>query len=128
MLEYFDDFDRVALDIYLDATSYNPATGQVESGYQFSETVSAFVYQASAMQGAVSDRIVDQSELVGLYESAVDKKAVLLFGDEWYEVVGTDNVLQQDEVFVFGLKRTEKPSIIGGTPERPTVLGDKAVI
>jgi hypothetical protein len=128
MLEYFDDFDRVALDIYLDATSYNPATGQVESGYQFSETINAFVYQASAMQGAVSDRIVDQSELVGLYEGVVDKTAVILFAEEWYEVVGTDNVLQQDEVFVFGLKRTEKPNIVGGSPERPNVLGDKVVI
>jgi hypothetical protein len=124
MLEYFDDFDRVALDIYSDATAYNPATGQVTSGYQLSETIKAFVYQASAMQGAVSDRIVDQSELVGLYEGDVSRDALIYFGEEWYQVVGTDNILQQDDVFVFGLKRTEKPNVIGGMADRMKVLGD----
>ena len=113
----------VALDIYSDATAYNPATGQVTSGYQLSETIKAFVYQASAMQGAVSDRIVDQSELVGLYEGDVSRDALIYFGEEWYQVVGTDNILQQDDVFVFGLKRTEKPNVIGGMADRMKVLG-----
>ena len=35
-----------------------------------------------------------------------------------------DNILFQNEVWVFGLKRTEKPNVISGVIERPVVLGD----
>lgn len=111
MLEYFDDIDRKEVEIYLDATSYNPATGQVESGYKFDKEISAFVFQSTAMQGAISDKIVDQSDYIVVYENEIPKSALMYFNKEWYQVVGADDVLFQDCVWTYGLKRTEKPEV-----------------
>jgi hypothetical protein len=111
VLEYFDDIDRKEVEIYLDATSYNPATGQVESGYKFDKGISAFVFQSTAMQGAISDKIVDQSDYIVVYEHEIPKTALMYFNKEWYQVVGADDVLFQDCVWVYGLKRTEKPEV-----------------
>ncbi len=111
MLQYFEDWTRVELSLYEDATSYNPTTGQVESGYKENGTIKAFVFQSSAMQGVVSDKIVDQSDYIVVYENEIPKTALMYFNKEWYQVVGADDVLFQDCVWVYGLKRTEKPEV-----------------
>lgn len=112
MLEHFNDWPRVELQLYYDATSYNPATGEVERGYKKGNKIEAFAYQASAMQGAISDKIVDQSDLVVVYEKMVDKESLVNFNGEWYQVISPDDVLFQGEVITFGLKRTEKPEVV----------------
>jgi hypothetical protein len=124
VLEHFNDWDRVELQLYEDATSYNPATGQVESGYILGRAIDAFVFQSNSMQGVVSDKIVDQSDYVVVYETAISETAIVFFNDGYFQVVGVDNILFQNEVWVFGLKRTEKPNVVSGVIERPLVLGD----
>ena len=123
MLEYFDDLDRKEIELYEYIKSYNPATGSTESGYKFDKEISAFVFQSTAMQGAISDKIIDQSEYVVVFETAIAKTGVVYFNKEWYQIVGADDVLFQDCVWVYGLKRTERPAVLEGEPERPFVIG-----
>ena len=110
ILQYFDDFDQVDVVLYYEATSYNPATGKVERSYTKRGDYLMWVYQASAMQSLVSDKIIDQSDLVAIGGELIDKADVAKVGDEYYNVVSPDDILHQGEVFVAGLKRTEKPA------------------
>lgn len=124
MLEHFSDWKRTALTLYYSSATYNPNTGKVEKGYKIRGEIKAFVYQSSAMQGLVSDKIIDQSDFVGVYEQAVDTSDVAEIDGVFYELVGVDNVMFQDSVWTFGLKRTEMPDILTTF----TVWGDKYVL
>ena len=53
MLEHFDDWDR-ELQLYYDATSYNPATGQ--AGYILRRSLLTLCFQSTSMQGVVSTK------------------------------------------------------------------------
>ena len=116
MLEHFRDWKRTELTLYYSDSVYNPTTGQYSRGYVKRGDIQAFVYQSSSMQGLVADKIIDQSDYVGVYEDEVVRTDIAKMGDEYFEVVGPDNVMFQDSVWTFGLKRTEKPDIVEVTP------------
>ena len=125
MLEHFKDWEQSTLTLYFSDASYNQATGRVEKSYKKREDIKAWVYQSSAMQGLVSDKVIDQSEYVAICEELVEASDVVYLNGVFYEIIGPENVMFQDGVWTFGLRRTEKPDITAGGPPKFSVWGDK---
>lgn len=125
MLEHFRDWEQTELTLYFSDSGYNPVTGRADKSYKKREDILAWVFQSSSMQGMVSDKIIDQSDYVGIYEGPVEASDIAEMNGVFYEIIGPDNVLFQDCVYTFGLRRTEKPEITAGGLPLFDILGDR---
>lgn len=110
MLENFYDFPQTGIDIYSETTTYDTSTGELKREYDLDETIQAWVWQAGRSQQLISDKIIDEADFIAVAEKTLPASGIAHFKDEYYQIISPDDVLMFGEVFVIGLKRTEKPA------------------
>ncbi len=126
LLDYFKtgEFPQQTIYVLKEQNSYNPVTGEMTTTWALDDSFECWVWQKSALQKYFSEKIIDELDLTVVSEVSVSKESIVFFDGEYYEVIYPDNILYANELFVIGLKRTEKPVTSWTEPEEAQVLGD----
>ena len=126
MLDYFKDshFPQQTIYTYSENATYSPTDGFLTTTFELSETLSVWIYQKSALQSILRDKIWDECDLIMVCETPPEKSDLVLYGTEWFKVIYPDDVLYAHLVFIVGLKKTEAPDSSSVVPLDAEVLGD----
>lgn len=126
ILDYFKtgDFPQQTIYVLKEQTTYDPVSGEMTTTWALDDSFDCWVWQKSSMQKYFSEKIIDELDLTIVSEISINKESIVYFNGEYFEVIYPDNVLYKSEMFVIGLKRTEKPVTSWVEPEKPQVLGD----
>lgn len=126
ILDYFKtgDFPQQTIYVLKEQTTYDPVSGEMTTTWALDDSFDCWVWQKSSMQKYFSEKIIDELDLTVVSEVGISKESIVYFNGEYFEVIYPDNIMHKSEMFVIGLKRTEKPVTSWVEPEKPQVLGD----
>lgn len=124
--EFLNDpyFPTQTVNIYAYNETFDQSTGVVTKGYAFRESREVWILPQSTAKRVFTDKIVDDLQNVMVTDEIILATDILSYGDTWYQVKLSDDILFSGQVVQIGLIKIKRPDEISGEVEGVEILGD----